>query len=95
VEGLLIRCWISSSPPTVGCWRQQLGGRPGDQVDALVWRAFQRLGRRLPKRLQPPGLPLQARGRHRERPLLNLEPIQNPLLGDPAPTAGFRAQLLA
>jgi len=52
-----IRCWIPSSPPTVGPACASAGGNGlVDQGRCARWRAFQKLGRRLPKRLQPPGL---------------------------------------
>jgi hypothetical protein len=56
------------------------------------WQAFQNLGRRLPKRLQPPGL-RGARAASPEDSLLGLAPIE-PLLEILRSLPGFEPQLL-
>ena len=45
-----------------------------DRLDAIGWSTMQRLGRRLPKRLQPSAF--QSRGLPPADPLLQLEPIR-------------------
>jgi len=68
-----IRCWISSSPPRWDA-APAAGGRLVESGRALGWRRFEAESATA-KRCSPPGC---APGpcRHREDPLLNLEPIQ-------------------
>jgi predicted unusual protein kinase regulating ubiquinone biosynthesis (AarF/ABC1/UbiB family) len=75
-----------------GLLRQQLVDSMVQRVDALAWQTTLRLGKRLPERLQPPGL------RHRRLeaagdPLLELEPIRQ-LLVILRSLPGFEPQLL-
>ncbi len=75
-----------------GLLRQQLTDAVVEQVDALAWATTLRLGKRLPERLQPPGL----RRRVLEPvgdPLLDLEPIRQ-LLQILQALPGFEPQLL-
>jgi hypothetical protein len=63
-----------------------------DRVDAIGWQAFRRLGRRLPRRLQPPGL--RSTGLETgDDTLLSLEPVQQ-LLTILRQLPGFEPQLL-
>ncbi len=77
-----------------GMLRRQLVDSLVEQVDDLAWRTTLRLGRRLPTRLQPPGLrgrvpdPLSSSG-----PLLDLEPVQQ-LLAILRDLPGFEPNLL-
>ncbi len=92
VEGLLDQVLNFLFSPRGGMLRQQLVDALVDRVDAMGWQAFQRLGRRLPRRLQPPGL----RGAAFELagdPLLSLEPVQQ-LLTILRELPGFEPQLL-
>lgn len=75
-----------------GLLRQQLTDALVEQVDALAWATTLRLSKRLPQRLQPPGLrrrSLQPAG----DPLLDLEPVSQ-LLQILQALPGFEPQLL-
>lgn len=75
-----------------GVLRQQLTEAVVEQVDALAWATTLRMGRRLPERLQPPGL----RRRTLEPvpdPLLDLEPVRQ-LLEILRALPGFEPRLL-
>jgi predicted unusual protein kinase regulating ubiquinone biosynthesis (AarF/ABC1/UbiB family) len=75
-----------------GLLRQQLVDAMVQRVDALAWQTTLRLGKRLPERLQPPGL----RNRRMESsgdPLLELEPIRQ-LMVILRSLPGFEPQLL-
>jgi len=75
-----------------GLLRQQLTDALVEQVDALAWATTLRLSKRLPQRLQPPGLrrrSLQPAG----DPLLDLEPVRQ-LLQILQALPGFEPQLL-
>jgi hypothetical protein len=62
--------------PNGGLLRQQLVDAAVDQVDSLAWRTTLRLGRRLPRRFQPPGLRgSPPRGRP-AIPCSSLEPLR-------------------
>jgi hypothetical protein len=78
--------------PKGGLLRQQLVDALVDRVDAISWRAFRRLGSRLPSRLQPPGL-RSPRLESSENALLSLEPVQQ-LLMILRQLPGFEPQLL-
>ncbi|MCT0214637.1 AarF/ABC1/UbiB kinase family protein [Synechococcus sp. CS-1324] len=93
VEGLLDQVLDFLFSPRGGMLRQQLVDGLVDRVDAMGWKAFQNLGRRLPKRLQPPGLRAPQRPLPLEDPLLGLEPIA-PLLEILRALPGFEPQLL-
>ncbi|MFM7547723.1 MAG: AarF/ABC1/UbiB kinase family protein, partial [Cyanobacteriota bacterium] len=75
-----------------GLLRQQLTEAVVDQVDALAWATTLRLGKRLPERLQPPGLRIR-RLEPAADPLLDLEPIRQLLVILQA-LPGFEPQLL-
>jgi hypothetical protein len=92
VEGLLDQVLDFLFSPRGGMLRQQLVDGLVDRVDAVGWQAFQNLGRRLPKRLQPPGLRAQAVAAV-DDPLLGLAPIA-PLLEILRALPGFEPQLL-
>jgi predicted unusual protein kinase regulating ubiquinone biosynthesis (AarF/ABC1/UbiB family) len=75
-----------------GLLRQQLADALVEQVDALAWATTLRLSKRLPQRLQPPGLrrrSLEPAG----DPLLDLEPVRQ-LLQILQALPGFEPQLL-
>lgn len=75
-----------------GLLRRQLVESVITRVDALAWHTTLRLGKRLPERLQPPGL----RRRRAEDPgdvLLSLEPIRQ-LVAILRSLPGFEPQLL-
>ncbi|MFM7394964.1 MAG: ABC1 kinase family protein [Cyanobium sp.] len=77
LEGLLDQVIDFLFSPTGGLLRRQLVDAAVDRMDALAWRTTLRLGQRLPRALQPPGLrnrpidPVLEAG-----PLLDLEPLQ-------------------
>jgi predicted unusual protein kinase regulating ubiquinone biosynthesis (AarF/ABC1/UbiB family) len=93
LEGLLDQVLGFLFSPKGGMLRQQLVDALVDRVDALGWRTFQRLGRRLPKGLQPPGLRNLPATAPLEDPLLSLEPVQQLLL-ILRELPGFEPQLL-
>ncbi len=75
-----------------GLLRQQLVDALVQRIDGLAWQTTLRLGKRLPERLQPPGL----RSRRLEPasdPLLELEPVRQ-LLTILQALPGFEPQLL-
>ncbi len=92
VEGLLDQVLDFLFSPRGGMLRQQLVDALVDRVDALGWQTFSRLGRRLPKRLQPPGLRSLTLEAGLD-PLLSLEPVQQLLL-ILRQLPGFEPQLL-
>ncbi len=75
-----------------GLLRQQLVEALVERVDALAWQTALRLGKRLPQRLQPPGLRLR-RLESGTDPLLDLEPIRQ-LVAILQALPGFEPQLL-
>ncbi|MFM7733799.1 MAG: ABC1 kinase family protein [Cyanobium sp.] len=79
-----------------GLLRRQLVDAAVERMDELAWRSTLRLGRVLPRPLQPPGLRLRAEGGLLEEgagPLLDLEPIQQ-LLTILRDLPGFEPRLL-
>ncbi|MFM7362545.1 MAG: ABC1 kinase family protein [Cyanobium sp.] len=79
-----------------GLLRRQLVDAAVERMDELAWRTTLRLGRVLPRPLQPPGLRLRAEGGLLEEgagPLLDLEPIQQ-LLTILRDLPGFEPRLL-
>ena len=60
--------------PKAGLLRDQLVDATVDRLDAFGWSTMQRLGRRLPKRLQPSAIANASMGF--SDPLLQLEPIR-------------------
>jgi len=94
LEGLLDQVIDFLFSANGGMLRRQLVDSLVEQVDDLAWRTTLRLGRRLPFRLQPPGL----RGRmadpfEESGPLLDLEPVQQ-LLAILRDLPGFEPNLL-
>ena len=77
--------------PKAGLLRDQLVDATVDRLDAIGWSTMQRLGRRLPKRLQPSAL--QSRGLPPADPLLQLEPIRE-LINVLQSLPGFTPDLL-
>jgi len=78
--------------PKAGVLRMQLVNAAADQLDAAGWQLFQRIGRRLPKQLRPPGLQNSAAVDNSNH-LLSIEPIRE-LLSILNKLPGFEAQLL-
>jgi len=64
-----------------------------ERMDALAWKATLRLGRRLPRRLLPPGLRQSTERRLDNEPLLDLDPIRQ-LIYVLRDLPGFEPQLL-
>jgi predicted unusual protein kinase regulating ubiquinone biosynthesis (AarF/ABC1/UbiB family) len=75
-----------------GLLRRQLVEAAISRVDALAWHTTLRLGKRLPQRLQPPGL-RQRQVEDAENALLGLEPIRQ-LLVILRSLPGFEPRLL-
>jgi hypothetical protein len=92
LEGLLDQVLDFLFSANGGLLRQQLVDALVEQVDALAWQTTLRLGKRLPERLQPPGL-RRRRLEPAGDPLLELEPIRQ-LLTILQALPGFEPQLL-
>ncbi len=92
LDGLLDQVLDFLFSPKAGLLRQQLVDAMVERMDALAWRTTLRLGQRLPRRLQPPGL-RDWRPVNNPEPLLDLEPIQQ-LLVILRDLPGFEPQLL-
>jgi hypothetical protein len=92
LDGLLDQVLDFLFSPNAGLLRQQLVEAMVERMDALAWRTTLRLGQRLPRRLQPPGLRDRRPGNDPE-PLLDLEPIQQ-LIAILRDLPGFEPQLL-
>jgi hypothetical protein len=92
LEGLLDQVLSFLFSPNGGLLRQQLVDAMVARMDAMAWQTTLRLGKRLPERLQPPGL-----RRHRlseaNEPLLDLEPVQQ-LMGILQAVPGFEPQMV-
>jgi predicted unusual protein kinase regulating ubiquinone biosynthesis (AarF/ABC1/UbiB family) len=78
IEGLLDQVLDFLFSANGGLLRQQLVDAAVERMDNLAWRTTLRLGRRLPRSLQPPGL---RQNNEREMfssggPLLDLEPLR-------------------
>lgn len=92
LEGLLDQVLAFLFSANGGLLRQQLVEALVQRLDGLAWQTTLRLGKRLPERLQPPGL----RNRRLEiggDPLLELEPIRE-LITILRSLPGFEPQLL-
>ncbi|MEB3319684.1 MAG: AarF/ABC1/UbiB kinase family protein [Cyanobium sp.] len=76
-----------------GLLRGQLVQALVERVDALAWHTTLRLGKRLPPRLQPPGIRLRSASGSSGSPLLDLEPIRQ-LLRILQALPGFEPRLL-
>ncbi len=77
LEGLLDQVLDFLFSPNGGLLRRQLVDAIVERMDALAWSTTLRLGRRLPRRLLPPGLRGSPEGVFPEaEPMLALEPLQ-------------------
>jgi predicted unusual protein kinase regulating ubiquinone biosynthesis (AarF/ABC1/UbiB family) len=93
LDGLLDQVLDFLFSPSGGLLRQQLVEAVVDQMDAFGWQTVQRLGQRLPRRLQPPGLRDQDPIRTKDLELLSLEPVAR-LVSILRQLPGFEPQLL-
>ena len=91
LEALLDQLLDFLFSPKAGLLRDQLVEATVDRLDAIGWSTMQRLGRRLPKRLQPSAF--QSRGLPSADPLLQLEPIRE-LINVLQSLPGFTPDLL-
>jgi predicted unusual protein kinase regulating ubiquinone biosynthesis (AarF/ABC1/UbiB family) len=78
LEALLDQLLDFLFSPKAGLLRDQLVTATVDRLDALGWSTMQRLGRRLPKRLQPSALAQTPPGL--SDPLMQLEPVRELIL---------------
>jgi len=95
IEGLLDQVLDFLFSANGGLLRQQLVDAAVERMDNLAWRTTLRLGRRLPRSLQPPGLrersvPEMLSG---DGPLLDLEPLRQ-LVAILQDLPGFEPKLL-
>ncbi|TCD59069.1 hypothetical protein CWE17_04255 [Synechococcus sp. BS56D] len=77
--------------PNGGMLRNQLVEAVIDRIDSFGWLAMRRIGRQLPRPLQPPALMMQSDWNDNE--MLDLEPIRQ-LLSVLQQLPGFRPELL-
>jgi predicted unusual protein kinase regulating ubiquinone biosynthesis (AarF/ABC1/UbiB family) len=91
LDGLLDQTLDFLFSPKAGLLRTQLVNAAVDQLDAAGWGILQSFGKRLPKRLQPPGL--QNSYGSKNNYLFDHEPIRE-LLGILTKLPGFEPQLL-
>ncbi len=92
LEGLLDQVLDFLFSAQGGLLRQQLVDAVVERVDAVAWGATLRLSKRLPQRLQPPGL-RQRLALPPSDPMLDLEPIKQ-LVAILQGLPGFEPQLL-
>ncbi|MFO7629842.1 MAG: AarF/ABC1/UbiB kinase family protein [Prochlorococcaceae cyanobacterium] len=92
LEGLLDQVLDFLFSATGGLLRGQLVQTLVERMDAIAWQTTLRLGKRLPARLQPPGIRLRY-AEPQATPLLDLEPIRQLLLILQA-LPGFEAKML-
>ncbi|MEB3331211.1 MAG: AarF/ABC1/UbiB kinase family protein [Synechococcaceae cyanobacterium] len=95
IEGLLDQVLDFLFSANGGLLRQQLVDAVVTRMDALAWQTTLRLGRRLPKRLQPPGLRDRETwiDEQRSARLLDLEPVRQ-LLAILRDLPGFDPRML-
>jgi len=93
LDGLLDQVLDFLFSPGGGLLREQLVEAMVDQMDAFGWQTVQRLGQRLPRRLQPPGLRNQDPISSKDLELLSLEPVAR-LVSILRQLPGFEPQLL-
>ncbi|MGB7563844.1 MAG: AarF/ABC1/UbiB kinase family protein [Prochlorococcaceae cyanobacterium] len=93
LEGLLDQVLDFLFSPGGGMLREQLVEAAVEQMDAIGWQTVQRLGQRLPWRLQPPGLRGLDRISNKDLELLSLEPVAR-LVAILRELPGFDPQLL-
>jgi len=91
LEALLDQLLDFLFSPKAGLLRDQLVTATVDRLDALGWSTMQRLGRRLPKRLQPSALAQTPPGL--SDPLMQLEPVRE-LIQVLQSLPGFTPELL-
>jgi hypothetical protein len=77
--------------PNGGMLRNQLVEAVVDRIDSFGWLAMRRIGRQLPRPLQPPALMMQSDWNDSD--MLDLEPIRQ-LLSVLQQLPGFRPELL-
>ena len=77
--------------PNGGMLRNQLVEAVVDRIDSFGWQAMRRIGRQLPRPLQPPALMMQSDWNDSD--MLDLEPIRQ-LLSVLQQLPGFRPELL-
>ncbi|EDY37209.1 ABC1 domain protein [Cyanobium sp. PCC 7001] len=92
LESLLDQVLDFLFSPNGGMLRHQLVDALVQKLDGLAWETTLRLGKRLPERLQPPGLRQRSLLRSSE-PLLDLAPLQQ-LVAILQALPGFEPQLL-
>ncbi|QPN71346.1 AarF/ABC1/UbiB kinase family protein [Synechococcus sp. CBW1108] len=92
LEGLLDQVLTFLFSANGGLLRQQLVEAVVFRMDAMAWHTTLRIGKRLPERLQPPGL-RKHRLSDANEPLLDLEPVRQ-LTGILQALPGFEPQML-
>ncbi|NQW39851.1 MAG: AarF/ABC1/UbiB kinase family protein [Cyanobacteria bacterium] len=92
LEGLLDQVLTFLFSANGGLLRQQLVEAVVFRMDAMAWHTTLRIGKRLPERLQPPGL-RKHRLSDADEPLLDLEPVRQ-LTGILLALPGFEPQML-
>ena len=92
LEGLLDQVLTFLFSANGGLLRQQLVEAVVFRMDAMAWHTTLRIGKRLPERLQPPGL-CKHRLSDADEPLLDLEPVRQ-LTGILQALPGFEPQML-
>ncbi|MEB3207800.1 MAG: AarF/ABC1/UbiB kinase family protein [Synechococcus sp.] len=92
LEGLLDQVLTFLFSANGGLLRQQLVEAVVFRMDAMAWHATLRIGKRLPERLQPPGL-RKHRLSDADEPLLDIEPVRQ-LTGILQALPGFEPQML-
>ncbi len=92
LEGLLDQVLTFLFSANGGLLRQQLVEAVVFRMDAMAWHTTLRIGKRLPEKLQPPGL-RKHRLSDADEPLLDLEPVRQ-LTGILQALPGFEPQML-
>ena len=92
LEGLLDQVLTFLFSANGGLLRQQLVEAVVFRMDAMAWHTTLRIGKRLPERLQPPGL-RKHRLSDADEPLLDIEPVRQ-LTGILQALPGFEPQML-
>ena len=92
LEGLLDQVLTFLFSANGGLLRQQLVEAVVFRMDAMAWYTTLRIGKRLPERLQPPGL-RKHRLSDADEPLLDIEPVRQ-LTGILQALPGFEPQML-
>ena len=92
LEGLLDQVLTFLFSANGGLLRQQLVEAVVFRMDAMAWHTTLRIGKRLPEKLQPPGL-RKHRLSDADEPLLDIEPVRQ-LTGILQALPGFEPQML-